>query len=529
MKADSIVDLAFGRDLVWVTHTDGTQLHFTRQERALLLRLVKTPGRLLRRAVLAEAVNGVGEDPVSERHIDYLVTQLRRKLRDNARSPRFIRTQYGEGYIWVGDASLPSNDPPALLRVGPIYGGDVPGGSALIDGLALAIAERLEPGRMAARGEPPGRGDKGIFMLEASLHDSGQRLQAALVLRDGGTSAILDTFRIVTGSSDDAATLAATADAIAHSIWSSAALPTPVARMAPGEPPPWVRLFEAALMMNGDMLTWKSNAERLETILAGEPDNAVMEVMRGLNLYTWLMQSFYEPSGQLIGEAQWRSVEDEIEAIALAALPRFGDQPIMQLAAAKLLLFINRGYLHLAQRVSNDLLSSSSAHAAIFAVAGEAAGFAGDIERSVELLERALELSEVGSHFHVYLLVVEAIAIFAGNDRADFERICQLTRAVAPNAYETLRAFRALPGFEQSPLFVHVIARDAERAKESVRYLWNVSGRKFARRDHRRNFMRPMTAALVQRFGPEIIPDEVDLGTGLRAELARETAAPSPL
>ena len=518
MKADSIVDLAFGRDLISVTHADGTQLHFTRQERALLIRLVKTPGRLLRRGVLAEAVNGVGEDPVSERQIDYLVTQLCRKLRDNARSPRFIRTQYGEGYVWVGNASLPVDGPPSLLRLGPIYGGDVPGGRTLIDGLAAAIAERLGPGKLAPRGEPGG-GGKGTYTLEASLHDNGQLLQAALVLRDGGTSAILDIFRLATGTGDDAAALAATADAVAHSIWSSAALPTPAARMAPSEPPPWVRLFEAALMMDGDILTWKSNAERLKTILASEPGNMAMEVMRGLNLYTGLIQSFYDPSGQIVGAAQWRAVEDEIETIALAALPRFDDQPIMQLAVAKLLLFVNRGYLHLAQRMADDLLSSSSAHAAAFALAGEAAGFAGDIERGVVLLERALELSEIGSQFHVYLLVVEAIAIFAGNDRAAFERICNLTRAVSPDAYETLRAFCALPGFEQSPLFVHVIARDAERAKEAVRFLWNVTGRRFARRDHRRNFMRPITAALVQRFGPDIIPDEVDLGTGLRAEL----------
>jgi DNA-binding winged helix-turn-helix (wHTH) protein len=520
MKADSVVDLALARDLVSVTHPDGTQLHFTRQERALLIRLINTPGRLLRRPLLAEAVNGLGEDPVSERHVDYLINQLRRKLRDNARSPRFIQTQYGEGYLWIGDVRRRIEEEPALLRIGPIFGGQLPEGLALVDRLAAAVAARLEPGKMAARDQAP-RGHKSNFALEASLYDGGQRLQAALVLRDERTSAILATYRI-TSAADDA-TIATTADAVTRAMWSSTALPSPASHMPPSEPPPWVRLFEAALLMDGDLLTWKSNGERLKAILANEPDNAVMEVMRGLNLYTWLIQSFYDPSGEIVGQAQWKAVEDEIENIALDALARFDDQPIMQLAAAKLLLFVSRGYLHMVCRIADDLLERTSAHAAAFALAGEAHGFAGDIERGTALLERALELSEVGSHFHVYLLVVEATAIFAGSDRAGFDRICDLTRTVAPEAYETLRAFCALPGFEQSPLFGHVLARDATRAAEALRFLWNVSGRRFARRDHRRNFMRPMTAAMVERYGPDVIPDEVDFGTGLRTELTSAT------
>lgn len=119
--------------------------------------------------------------------------------------------------------------------------------------------------------------------------------------------------------------------------------------------------------------------------------------------------------------------------------------------------------------------------------------------------------------------MVEATAILAGGNRADFERFCQLIRDVSREAYETVRGFCGLPGFEQMPLFAHVIARDAERAREGVRFLWNVSGRRFALRGHRRNVMRPMTAALVARYGLDIIPEEVDFGTGLRAELAKAT------
>ncbi len=508
LKADRVVDLVLGRDLLSVTHPDGTQLHFTRQQRALLLRLIGNPGRLMPREALVAAIDGEAAEPASDRHIDFLINQLRRKLGDDARAPRFIRTQYGEGYVWIGPVPPPEQESP-LLRIGTVYGKDLPGAAELILRLDAVLKERLAGGGT--------QHVKSSFCLDASFHDGEQRLRAALVLRDGETSAILDTFRLTTGGGDDDAAVDATADAVVRSIWSHAALPRAAARVAPNEPPPWVRLFEAALMMDGDMQTWKSNAQRLEAILADDPDNAVMEVMRGLNLYLWLIQSFRDPSGQIVDATQWRAVEDEIEAIALANLSRFDDQPIMQLAVAKLLLFINRGYLHLSRRIADDLLANSSAHAAAFALAGEAAGFAGDVELGSALIARALELSQAGSHFQIYLLVVEAGALFAANDMAGFERVCRLTRDLSPGAYITLQSFCCLEGYETAPLFRHVIAPDAGRAREAIRYLWNVTGRRFASRSHRRNFMAPMTEALVRLFGNSVVPPEVMIGTGLGA------------
>lgn len=500
---------AFGRDFLSVRHADGTHVHFTRQERAILMRLVEKPGRLLPRDLLVAAITD-GNEPVGDRHVDFLINQLRRKLRDDARAPRFIRTQYGEGYVWIGTLGAPEPEMTKIVRRGPVYGEHLPGAVELVDGLVFALERRLDHGAFRSGS---------TFILEASMHDRSGSLQAAVVLRQTQGGAIIDTFRVPAAAGRDEAALAETLDAMARAIWSHTALPRPLDRTSPSAPPPWVDLFESALLMDGDLLTWKSNAARLQAMLAEDPSNAAVEVMRGLNLYTWLIQSFYDPSGATIGEAQWREVEDEIETIALSHLPRFEDQPIMQLAAAKLLLFVHRGYLHLSRRIADDLLSSSSAHAAAFALAGEAAGFAGDTEQASELLARAVELSEPGSPFHVYLLVVEAIAVFAANDTACFQRVCHRMREVAPDAYATVQAFCVLPGAETTPFFVHGIARDSDRASEALRFLWNVSGRRFALRGHRRNFMRPLASALVQPFGVTVIPAEVDIGTGLRAEL----------
>jgi DNA-binding winged helix-turn-helix (wHTH) protein len=509
MKTDAVIDLVLGRDLLSVTYPDGSRLHFTRQERTLLLKLTANPGRLITRATLAAALGGESAEQVGERHVDFLINRLRSKLGDAARAPRYIRTHYGEGYSWVGPA-LPADKDSPLLRIGTVYGRNLPGAAEIVERLDGVLQAQLAGGIGVAGAR---------FFLDASFHDDGANLRAALVLRDGVTSAIIDTFRLA-GTAGDEAVICSAAEGVIRSIWAHAALPRATAHPPPNEPPPWVKLFEGALMMNGDLQTWKSSEQRLAVMLSEEPGNPAMEVMRSLNLYLWLIQSFRDPSGKIVDEAQWRAVEDEIETIALANLSRFQEHPVMQLAVAKLLLFINRGYLHLSRRIAEDLLVNSSAHAAAFALAGEAAGFAGDFEAGTVMINRALELSEAGSQFQVYLLVVEACTLFAAGDMAGVERIYRLTRDLSPSAFATLQSFLCLEGYEEAPVFCRVIAPGPERAREALRYIWNCTGRRFAYRTHRRAFMAPLANALIRRFGPQVVPPEVALGTGLGRALA---------
>ena len=50
------------------------------------------------RAALLELLRGRDFDPF-DRSIDVRVSRLRQTLRDDARSPRIVKTIYGEGYI----------------------------------------------------------------------------------------------------------------------------------------------------------------------------------------------------------------------------------------------------------------------------------------------------------------------------------------------------------------------------------------------------------------------------------------------
>ena len=48
MKAGGAIDFSFTRDLLSARRADGEAIVFTRQERTILLRLIGSPGRLLR-------------------------------------------------------------------------------------------------------------------------------------------------------------------------------------------------------------------------------------------------------------------------------------------------------------------------------------------------------------------------------------------------------------------------------------------------------------------------------------------------
>ena len=81
-----------------LTHADGTVAALSGAEYRLLQVLLDRAPRLSTRAELLELVRGRDFDPF-DRSIDVRVSRLRQTLRDDARSPRIIKTVYGEGYI----------------------------------------------------------------------------------------------------------------------------------------------------------------------------------------------------------------------------------------------------------------------------------------------------------------------------------------------------------------------------------------------------------------------------------------------
>lgn len=75
-------------------------LALTPIEYDLLIRLAQSPGQVLSRDQLLDAVAGRSYD-VFDRSIDVHISSLRRKLGENPKQPRFIKTVRSVGYMFV--------------------------------------------------------------------------------------------------------------------------------------------------------------------------------------------------------------------------------------------------------------------------------------------------------------------------------------------------------------------------------------------------------------------------------------------
>lgn len=81
-----------------VVHVDGNKLSLTETEYAILLMLMQRPGQLF---TAQEIFEGVWHEPylhTSNNTIMVHMRNLRKKLGDEPRMPRFIRTVWGRGY-----------------------------------------------------------------------------------------------------------------------------------------------------------------------------------------------------------------------------------------------------------------------------------------------------------------------------------------------------------------------------------------------------------------------------------------------
>lgn len=77
------------------------ELGLTTTEFEILLFFMNNPGAVLSRDRIMEHLKGI-ECEAYNRSIDITVSRLRRKLKDSAAKPRFFKTVWGEGYLFIG-------------------------------------------------------------------------------------------------------------------------------------------------------------------------------------------------------------------------------------------------------------------------------------------------------------------------------------------------------------------------------------------------------------------------------------------
>lgn len=78
---------------------DGAEIALTATEFNLLRIFVEHPNRVLSRDALMDMMKGYERSPF-DRSIDVRVTRLRRKIEDDPAAPQYVRTVWGEGYLF---------------------------------------------------------------------------------------------------------------------------------------------------------------------------------------------------------------------------------------------------------------------------------------------------------------------------------------------------------------------------------------------------------------------------------------------
>jgi DNA-binding response OmpR family regulator len=81
---------------------DGEPVDLTTGEYTLLRIFVERPNRVLSRDTLVDLIKGYERDPF-DRSIDVRVARLRGKIEEDSREPRYIRTVWGQGYLFAPD------------------------------------------------------------------------------------------------------------------------------------------------------------------------------------------------------------------------------------------------------------------------------------------------------------------------------------------------------------------------------------------------------------------------------------------
>lgn len=500
-------DLVFQPDLRTATRDDGTTLSLTRQERALILQLTRRPQQLVTRQQLLDGLGDLAGD-LNERNIDYLVNRLRKRLRDDARAPRFIATQYGEGYCWIADP-VAVEPVSAFLLIGPVYGLDE-NAAAVVDRLHAQIGQTL-PGSRKVLCLPhwrfaPEAASQVAHSLEVSLLPENGQLHLALVLKNGRTNTPIKPFRLTLPSAPGNAELAAVAQSLADALWTHAALPDG-APPNPTDRPLLLRLHDAAVLVTGDIESCRHNAQRLRAAHADAPDDPALAVLLALNRYTELIQGPLSPDATPLTDAQWRDVEDDIEQLALSALAKADREPMLLLGIAKVLCFLDRGYLKLAAQLTDVAFQASTAFAAAFSMKGLTLACQGDIDSAVELYNRAIELSEPGSQFHIYLLILKGSALLAADRRGEVAQMVAELSALDPASRGWIGLIFLSPKAKRTPPALVMIPKEA--GQRMLTYLHRTTARQFERRHHRKNVLHGLALHLARAHGEDVIPSSV--------------------
>jgi DNA-binding winged helix-turn-helix (wHTH) protein/tetratricopeptide (TPR) repeat protein len=496
--------VVFEEGFASAVRADGATLRFTRQERALLSHLAAHPRRLFTRDELYVALGSTGSD----RNVDFVINRLRAKLGDTAPERRFISTQYGEGYVWVAPAAEVAEEEGFLL-VGPVRGLTDASLEHVLRPLQAALQERFGAHKsIVLAPERDADAAKAFrFAIDVSFHTEGRRLHAAFVLRLEPTREVVASFRESFAKVVPRGAFEALAGAIADAAWKRLAQGPPTSA-SPTDPPLDLRLHAASVLLDPPGAIWRANAEQLARQRTRDPADPRLAIMWAMHLFGKMT---VDPGPEPLTREAHTAMVDQVERLVLDNLMAVRADPVMALAAAKLLLGCHRGYEGVAESLAETAFQGSAAFAAAFPMLGKIKAYRGDLTEALRLYDEGLRLCDPGSPFEIYIQILKAETLIAQEDYAGVETVYHRVVAISPEAQARINLLFLPPGDDGlARTLAPVVDRASlDRARRAVAYLHYLIAPYFRAPGHAANILRGPLTHLVRRFGPTVASDEI--------------------
>lgn len=203
----------------------------------------------------------------------------------------------------------------------------------------------------------------------------------------------------------------------------------------------------------------------------------------------------------------------------LESLPLIEGKPLLMLAAAKLLYFVDRGHLDLAEDLAERAFARTSDFAAALPILGQLRQARGNFNEAVILFDRGIEMAETDPAFLLHFRVLKCIALLASGDRV------ALAAAAAFN-------YDARVGLPEIGVMIAVMLTAVDRplpasiseiltsagptgVYNGLEYAYFASARHFVSRTARANVMRGLVAHATRSHGAAAIPAVALAETGL--------------
>ncbi|CUJ86915.1 Uncharacterised protein [Achromobacter sp. 2789STDY5608615] len=311
---------------------------------------------------------------------------------------------------------------------------------AFLTDLAGALRARLPSERGVSLLSLAAANEAGApFRVEVGLRQDDAGVHCAVVLREAASGAALRAERWTIAPTDEAEvgrTAAATfAAAIKSEIWRNLAR----ARggvAGPTDEPIELRLHRAAVLLSRTPQSWLESEAELSKLRAEQPEDPQTALMWASHLYSRLVLDL---------SADPAALEPQIEALVFQALPHVRDNPMLALAAAKLLCFVSHGHLELAEALAEEAFARSTAFASAFAVLGQLRLNRGRLREAIDYFDQGIELAEAGSEFQVFLMVLKCTTLLALDDRQACLTACETLYRTKPLTRAQMGLFLSSP------------------------------------------------------------------------------------